>query len=1116
MHLKKCIEFLEDYNSNKKNLVGKLKHIGKLFCLGYIKTYCYIFIKMFDKSESNYKEIFKVVNKKGNIIKMIRLYIYKIICKKNKDIYAFFNEKIIKDYCLEEYLEFNKFIINFGEENQNNFTLTTLKNENYKITYQIIEKYKEEEFKNSINKNDFDIEKMGIDNFYIASNNLVLSYLKCDNFKKSDIYTNFCTNFYNNFCKNLFNENEKLLTAIQLFFDPKKYNLIKEKYKIKSSDMKILLFGYRYCLNEIFNQNKNGIYYPLYEIEKSQYLKTKYFPGNNTKEHPYYELYSKVKNHFKEKPNEGCYVCLCKVGFYHSLPLSFQRSDWIKNMTCPKCSERIGVTRSTFFREWKLEKRENYYRIFENKDQIEKEKNDKNNENKIKINYKMTFKEFKKRYIDKLFKNEIGVSIISKNHFIKNYKIIRNLSQISYRLLNFILYSHLFFAKLITDNGKLDIYLPKGMTWMETLTECWYQLKNELLKKGPYPIEIFMDYIFKELFLSLNKKEIIDDYDTFIDFENSLEKLIQEKMKELPAIIKDHEKPINKNNKNKDKFYSINLLKETFDSSNYSKDQYPFYENFYYTDYLDETYIIENLKHMDEKKYPILKKYLDYTKNEKQNKKDDSSLDNLNLFNSVLNLFNEEYSYQITRGDAEKKCLKDEEIYMNNTELIEKFIKFYNLLKITDDEEKIIEISTDNHLSDFILDNSNKIGKTYKKIYEKFIQKQNDELEYLLDLKIDAGIFVSNCKNKINIQNIKEDEIFTFRIPKQFSFIDIIFNSSYRKIIDNKFKDFKIYNRFVIDYEFIENSLTELLLQNKKLLNEEVFEFIYGNEIFNYEITNLITTFKTKYLIKNIDIYDKVALYQFSLEDKENKILCKKLINDFITLLQYLNWLRKVENKNDFSEENKIYEVIEIIKDQLSNEFKRIFQNKNNFTIDKTSNIFDYYLKLVYEIIKDEIKDYQVELEEKSKKEIEQYYKEKRIISKKDFSYAIRLFLTLVLFREEDLINIKSNCNNIINYLKGKDLWDKNKYNDEKFNENLNNLKNFKVKVNQSLFLYEFLGKDIEDNFLDDVNEQIEREKELEKSKKIEPEIAQNQNESLSGEENEKEEDNWDYDDNKD
>ena len=72
-------------------------------------------------------------------------------------------------------------------------------------------------------------------------------------------------------------------------------------------------------------------------------------------------------------------------------------------------------------------------------------------------------------------------------------------------------------------------------------------------------------------------------------------------------------------------------------------------------------------------------------------------------------------------------------------------------------------------------------------------------------------------------------------------------------------------------------------------------------------------------------------------------------------------------------------------------------------------------------------------------------------------------------------IKIKSNRNNIINYLKSPDLWNKNIYDDaQNFYLNLNELKTIKAKINQIIPLYEFLGKDIEDNYFDDIKKMSE------------------------------------------
>ena len=77
----------------------------------------------------------------------------------------------------------------------------------------------------------------------------------------------------------------------------------------------------------------------------------------------------------------------------------------------------------------------------------------------------------------------------------------------------------------------------------------------------------------------------------------------------------------------------------------YKNEEYPFYEYFYFSDYLNEKYITEKLTHMDENKYPVLRKYLGHKNN--KDVKNNYSLDKLNLFNSVLNLINEKYYNKI-------------------------------------------------------------------------------------------------------------------------------------------------------------------------------------------------------------------------------------------------------------------------------------------------------------------------------------------------------------------------------------------------------------------------------------------------------------------------------------
>ena len=80
--LKDCYEVLNFYNFEPKKLDSKLKEIGKLYCLGYIKSYIHTFVKTFEDEKPKFNDpnkIINAINGDNPIYKMIRIYIYKLI-----------------------------------------------------------------------------------------------------------------------------------------------------------------------------------------------------------------------------------------------------------------------------------------------------------------------------------------------------------------------------------------------------------------------------------------------------------------------------------------------------------------------------------------------------------------------------------------------------------------------------------------------------------------------------------------------------------------------------------------------------------------------------------------------------------------------------------------------------------------------------------------------------------------------------------------------------------------------------------------------------------------------------------------------------------------------------
>ena len=381
------------------------------------------------------------------------------------------------------------------------------------------------------------------------------------------------------------------------------------------------------------------------------------------------------------------------------------------------------------------------------------------------------------------------------------------MSQISYRILNYILYSHLLFSQIYYKTKNLDKYLPEKTSWTQIISECWTMINYELNKLGINSVDLFMNYIFSDLFSALNKHKIITEYYDLDEFEKSLDKLIQEKISSFKENYKNMNKSMN------DKFSFQDIIEEKYNELN--KNEYPFFEYFYYSDYINEAYLLDKVKSKKEN-YPVLFKVLENNINKKENK---YSLDNLPNFNEVLNLFNEKYFYSIKRDNALiliLKDIKDEDIYIQNRSAIKSFIDFYNNLKLEDSKNNKLELSETNKLADFFIDDQNEFGKSYKKIYAEFIKEQNEEISDLLENKIEREVFERNCKDKINIQSASENEIFITNLNDKFSFVEVVFNCSYRKIALDK--NINSYNQFEVDLGMIEDEMTEILLRNTNFI----------------------------------------------------------------------------------------------------------------------------------------------------------------------------------------------------------------------------------------------------------------------------------------------------------
>ena len=181
------------------------------------------------------------------------------------------------------------------------------------------------------------------------------------------------------------------------------------------------------------------MYYPLYSDDKDI---SSYIPGNDIKECEIYNFYSKIKNKLDNHP------------FYYDVRLYITNEQIGKN--------KNGEGKRSY-------NRDEYYRIFKNKEYLKKESMDKIKRNRI------TLEDFFNKYISqKLKEDSKGVTISRKYYFDIYDKPIRHQSQIGYRLMNLILYSHLFTNVLFTD--KNELFADKNMSYLDYIVGNWNKL----------------------------------------------------------------------------------------------------------------------------------------------------------------------------------------------------------------------------------------------------------------------------------------------------------------------------------------------------------------------------------------------------------------------------------------------------------------------------------------------------------------------------------------------------------------------------------------------------------------------------------------------------------------
>jgi len=1095
---KQTINFLDSISNqasideDKENI-----HLCKLYSIVYVKMYLsktiYFIKEKYELMGGDIKKIIKVIQeiKNKEFAKVIKIYVFKLF-------YSFMNNNFeelknfnFKDKGIEFYNDFPSLYKEKDEILLNYFFLPLNEEEEfnkYKNLLNSFEKTRKNKFNEAIKDMLNLIKDNGLDIFLIISINKILSNLGLKNYiSDKDEYQNFSS-----FAKSLFANyeiDEDLKNLLLLLFDNSEFlekfktKLVKENELIDQQIFEMILYGYRYCVNTL-DENKNEVllYKSLFS-KNNNIIKESFFPGIDDSDDYHLITFGNIVNHLNNFPEDyGCYVCSC--GFYYSLdPCGFPTEG--NTFNCSICGEKCG---------WGKKKvpalgpenhgmviRPGHYRIFKNKGHKEREM-DKYDESDANIPFKY-LDQYKNEVIEPILnKANFGFNQISMDYFKSQDKDVRKLSIIGYRLLNFISYSHLFFAYCLgyISEENMKQYLIKDMDIIQIIKSDWNLLKESLQKKNVGSIQIFMNMIFRKLSNLIKDCKMLKNLKQREIFEKEVENLIEECIKNYPDFsIKyndENKKQLELNNQDI-KTIIAQLIPVTEDI--YPENEYPMLKYFNLTKYKTKEDLINRMN--NSQNYPLLNQIL-------LDKPEMQKMKYIPIFNEFTNLMVENYSFKISREYAKNNNLENEDIYKNDKEFQKKvssFIKAWNEIKCEAikyqcrEEMPIKELKPSNKLIDFLIDNGDLGGGMYlAAACQNFISWQNSFLQPIIDANTSNGIlncYVDNMKRKIHLHKAKNDNILLindrFSKSKYLNENDIIYSFSERNIFNNDGKiNYYDYNSFVYDYEAIEDELGKVILpgvclfEGEKELNFVTFWF----EGFRGGRSQILIDLNSIYPQKILEEEDKKSIVKYIERMNKEKVNGYDFKDFFGSIQLFIFYLtQKGDIEDNVTVDNVIKNAPTYLK--VSDDFKNFFEKEGkNLIIEKIMNLFFFIEHLCFEYsIKTLQKEYKKEIPKDLQNKItgKLLNKEKlnEAYSIKDLGAAVRRFISRYLAGTMQELEIKEE-RKLNEELSREDLWDESiSENYDLLEINTKLLGEFNLTVSQAYEFYKLIGKEDED-----------------------------------------------------
>ena len=1087
-----------DMESDKKI---NYPNIIKLYSIAYIKIYLYKTISFVYKKDIKLNDDILLAIRGESINdfrKIIKIYVLKLInnyLDKYQDLknYPFKNHNLFDDFS-EQLSEEKSEILNYY------FVSSEQKKECYNEFIVELDKLIENDFDSETKLVLKYIEEENIDIFYSIIANKILSNIDLD----TKLYLKFVSFYKNLFNKNENNASNNLKELLSLFTDENKFNIIiRNKIKLQNKDntsnqldynqYEIILNSMRFCIQTTYKENKNNFYFNLISKEFSNIIDSYCIPGIDEPDNWVINNYYKLEKHLNTKlPDHGAYVCSC--GFFYDIPPCGFPTE---SSECPKCKKLIGGTEKKPEEKGyhKMILREGHYRIFKNLEEKKEEFERFKDTDELIPN--MLLSNYRNKIIEPILnKSNFGIPKIDKITFIQKNKKIRKLSQVGYRLLNYIFYSHLFFSNClgyINDEFK-EKNSFENMSYIYILSTDWNLLKQALFEKGITVIQIFLNLIFDKFSELLKNCGEMKNAEQRNKFEENVEELLNKCYQEYQKYSENYLK-INQKLHRAEPEAIKSIILELYNPEQYDEKKYPFLKYFIMTKYSteetfrNELYKIKNYEDL----YPLVSSYIN-PKN-----KEIELLKYLPKYNKFLNYMINHYSYKISRKEANNKKLKDEPIFKDKENDLNEFIKVWMLIKGYVTQYQCHQMEVQDILNDrmplinFLVDDGEvEKGMYLAGGYEQFIKWQNGFIKPIINAleKNKEGIlyyFKENLKHKIDVQKATDNEIIKKEFPDNsdnINFLHLINLNCYRDIFFENYKiNYSNYNNFVYDFETIEEELGNILLTGKRIFNDKIHFVTYTYEGFRGEKSSTLIDFMSIYPPQKLNDNEKKELFKYIKEkSKYGDIDFTQIIFSIQQIIHYLT-------QEKIGPESKLNDILSSKPAYLniSNECKNLFENLSDFGISKLFEIYSFLELFCFDSMKKNLKDdYKIKLNELQKQKIEEYYKngEQISIDKVNLASFCRKLISRYLISKRNDNDI--NDDNLLSlYLMKADLWDLDIIrNNDLFEIEINSIKAYipDIKICQTFDLCDYL--DPHNTKLKEYKEMIEKEKEN-KEKKI-------------------------------